>query len=537
MNGQLLPLDRLQPLDVAVVVIYLAGTTLLGAWFSRGQRDVKTYFVGDRDVAWPLVLVSIVATETSTVTFLSVPGLAYGSTPGNLTFLQLALGYVVGRVFVAWLLLPQYLRGELFSAYQLLRQRFDPSVQRTASGLFLLMRTVADGLRLFLAALFVEQFTGWNMTVSILVIGGLTVVYTYLGGMQAVIWTDLIQFLLKILGAVVAAALILAWLPGGAEQFVALGSAAGKFRVFDLSADATRPYSLWAGVIGGAFFSMASHGADQLMVQRYLCSRSLGQARAALVLSGVVVLVQFTLFLLIGVGLYALREAGVMSVPEGARNDAVFGLFIVRFLPTGLVGLVVAAVMAAAMSTLSGSLNSSATALVTDFYRPLRPGRDERHYLRVSRGLTLFWGLAQMGVALAALYLNSERSIVDQVLSVAGFTTGIILGVFLLGSLRRPVGSGAALAGMAAGFAAVLLVWLPSAWPPAQRDAWAADLAGRDWPWAWAAAWAKGIAWPWYAPVGAGVTVGVALLLDRLKRGVHGPPADGGPQPGLDRPG
>src|SRR5262245_53127741 len=342
--------NRLAALDLAVVVLYMAGTTLLALWFVRRQRDIRTYFVGDREVAWWLVLVSIVATETSTVTFLSVPGLAYSSDPdtGNFTFLQLALGYILGRVLVAWLLLPQYLRGELFSAYQLLRQRFDPSVQRTASGLFLLTRTVADGLRLFLAALFVEQFTGWNMTVSVLVIGGLTIIYTYLGGMQAVIWTDLIQFLLKILGAVVAGLLILAWLPGGTEQFVALGSTAGKFRVFDFSADPTKPYSIWAGVIGGAFFSMASHGADQIMVQRYLCSRSLGQARAALVLSGVVVLVQFTLFLLIGVGLYVLREAGVLTGTEGARNDAVFGLFIVRFLPPGLVGLVVAAVLAAA---------------------------------------------------------------------------------------------------------------------------------------------------------------------------------------------
>ena len=439
---------ELSAVDVVIVVLYLLGTTLLGAWFSRGQRDVKTYFVGDRNVAWPLVLVSIVATETSTVTFLSVPGVAYG---GNLTFLQLAFGYVVGRLIVAWLLLPQYFRGEMFSAYQLLRQHFSPAVQRTASGLFLLTRTIADGLRLYLTALLLQQFTHWDMTVSILVMGGATILYTYLGGMQAVIWTDLIQFVIYILGAIIAGIVLLSLLPGGVTEYVTVGCRAGKFTLLNFSLDFNTPYTFWAGLIGGAFFSMASHGADQLMVQRYLCSRSLGQARTALILSGVVVLVQFLLFLLIGVGLFVLRQDGDNSTwLEGTfgRKDAIFGAFIVNFLPPGIVGLVIAAVLAAAMSTLSSSLNSSANAFVTDFYKPLRPDRPEKDYLRLSRGMTLFWGVAQMGVALGAVLLNSQRSVVDQVLSVAGFTTGIILGLFLLGSLRRPVRPEAALYGL-----------------------------------------------------------------------------------------
>jgi solute:Na+ symporter, SSS family len=527
---------RLAPLDVAVVVLYLVGTTVLGAWFTRRQRDLRTYFVGDRNVGWFLVLISIVATETSTVTFLSVPGVAFNPNGGNLTFLQLAFGYVVGRLVVAWLLLPQYLRGELFSAYQLLRQRFSPGVQRTASGLFLLTRTVADGLRLYLTALLLGQFTGWDMTVSIGVMGVVTVVYTYLGGMQAVIWTDLIQFVIYILGAVCAGVVLLHLLPGGLTEFVTAGSEAGKFTLLDFSPDPTRPYTFWAGVIGGAFFTMASHGADQIMVQRYLCSRSLGQARAALVLSGVVVLLQFLLFLLIGVGLYALHHSGVFQLEPGTRNDEVFGAFIVGFLPRGLVGLVVAAVLAAAMSTLSSSLNSSANAFVSDFYRPLRPGLAEGDYLRLSRGMTAFWGAAQMAVALAALYLQSNRSVVDQVLSVAGFTTGMVLGLFLLGSLRWPVRSGAALAGLVVGFLAVLLVWAPSALPEATREELSGTWGSGAWPWPWAAAWVKGIAWPWYAPLGATVTVAVALLINYLWT-VYGPPADGGKKPGLHQPG
>src|SRR5947209_9917758 len=254
-------MSQLAPLDIAIVVLYILGTTLLGVWFTRRQRDLRTYFVGDRDVSWWLVLVSIVATETSTVTFLSVPGLAFNPKGGNLTFLQLAFGYVIGRILIAWILLPQYLRGRLFSAYQLLRERFNPAVQRTASGIFLLTRAVADGLRLYLAALLLEQFTGWSTSVSILVIGGATMLYTYLGGMQAVIWTDLIQFAIYISGAILAGFFILAQTEGGWAGFVAVGEAHHKFDLLDFSMNLTRAYTFWAGLIGGAFVTMASHGA------------------------------------------------------------------------------------------------------------------------------------------------------------------------------------------------------------------------------------------------------------------------------------
>jgi SSS family transporter len=478
---------RLAAIDVAVIVLYILGTTLLGVWFTRRQRDLRTYFLGDREVAWWLVLISIVTTETSAVTFLSVPGLSFAP-EGDMTFLQLSLGYVVGRVLIAWLLLPQYFKGELFSAYQVLRERFGPSVQRTASFLFLMTRTVADGLRLYLAGLLLHSCTQWNIELSVLVMAGVTLAYTFLGGMKAVIWTDVIQFMLKIGGALVAAAVILSQVPGGWETFAQTADDAGKFRVFDFALDPTRRYTFWAGLIGGSFFTMASHGADQIMVQRYLCSRSLREARTALVLSGLVVLLQFTLFLLIGVGLFVLARTGQMSVPTGTRNDEVFGYFMVHNLPAGLVGLVIAAVLAAAMSTLASSLNSSATATVTDFYKPLWPGRDEAHYLRVSRGLTIFWGLAQIGVGLTAVHFLQERSVVDNVLAVAGFSTGMILGLFVLGSLRRPVPSWAALTGLVTGFVAVFAVWLPV------RFGYVT------------------LAWPWYAPIGTTVTVVVALM-------------------------
>src|SRR6188768_1517747 len=182
---------RLSDIDLTIVAVYILGMTLLGVWFTKSQKDLRTYFVGERSVGWFMVLVSIVATETSAVTFLSVPGTAYNPDGGNMTFLQLALGYIVGRIVVAWLLLPLYMRGELFSAYQVLREKFGPGVQRVASALFLVTRTVADGLRLYLTAL-VMQYVGWGIETAVIVTGVVTIVYTYLGGMKAVLWTDLI---------------------------------------------------------------------------------------------------------------------------------------------------------------------------------------------------------------------------------------------------------------------------------------------------------------------------------------------------------
>ncbi|HEY7159101.1 MAG TPA: sodium:solute symporter [Gemmataceae bacterium] len=501
--------SELAAVDVAIVVLYVLATVGLGWWFSRRQHNLRTYFVGDRDISWWLILVSIVATETSTVTFLSVPGLAFDPRGGNFTFLQMAFGFVVGRVVIAGLLLPQYLRGELLSVYQLLQQRFNHSVQRTASGLFLLTRVVADGLRLYLAALLLQQFTGWNGEVSVLVIGGATILYTLLGGMQAVLWTDLIQFTIYIVGAIVAGVCILQRIPGGWDGYLAAGEQAHKFTLLDFSTDPRQKYTLWTGLVGGAFLTMASHGADQMMVQRYFCSRSLGQARTALVLSGFVVLLQFLLFLSIGAGLWVLCDRGILHLTSG-KNDEAFGAFIVNFLPHGIIGLVIAAVLAASMSTLSSSLNSSASAFVTDFYRPLRSGREETHYLVVSRWMTLVWGSTRIAVALLALRWFRESSVVDEVLKVAAFTTGMILGLFLLSSLRRRVSSRAALTGLVAGFVAVSVVWFPPLWGDNR------------------------LAWPWYAPLGTITTVLVALVLNLLET-KYGSPTNRGEKPGLDK--
>lgn len=484
-------MNTLSTVDVFVVIAYLVGTTLLGAWFSRKQRDIKTYFVGDRNVGWFLVLVSIVATETSTVTFLSVPGLAFRE-GGNFTFLQLGIGYILGRIVVAWALLPLYFRGECFSAYELLRDRFGKGVQRIASAMFLVTRTIADGLRLYLTALLLKQFTGWDMTLAIVVMSATTIVYTFLGGMQAVIWTDLIQFVVYILGAIVAAIFLIQGIDGGLNGLLEFGTANDKFRVIDPTFTFSKPLVLWAGVIGGAFFSMASHGADQIMVQRYLCAKSLGQARVALLSSGLVVFVQFTLFLFIGVGLAALYAAGKLSLVPNTPNDEVFGAFIVRELPVGVIGLIVAAVLAAAMSTLSSSLNSSSTALLTDFYKPSVSGRTESHYLMASKWFTVVCGLAQTIVALVTVWVPSDRSVIDKVLSVAGLTTGIVLGLFLVGRFAPGVRPRAVMIGLVAGLLTVSAVWVG------------------------AETGVVPLAWPWFALVGVISTFGVSRLSSAL---------------------
>jgi SSS family transporter len=468
--------------DLIVIAIYLAGTVAVGAWMSRAQTTVTDYFVSGRDVPWWAVTGSIVATETSTVTFISVPGYAFG---GDFTFLQLAAGYLLGRVVVTLLFVPAYFRGELLTVYQLLGDRFGGQVKQLASALFLVTRSLADGFRLFatglvLAALLLAmpgmgaQIGGWlpgsdpaaaALIASIAIIGAATIVYTFLGGMAAVIWTDVVQLVIYLAGAVVAAVLLLQAIPGGWSEVASVAAAEGKFRLLDFTFDLSRGYTFWAGVIGGAFLTTATHGTDQMMVQRYLCSRTTGAARTAILASGAIVFAQFALFLLIGTMLYvyytghASAELAAITVGGRVQTDRVFPQFIVGHLPPGVSGLVVAAIFAAAMSTLSSSLNSSAAAAVGDFYLPLTGRRrSDAHYLAVSRGLTVGFGLIQVAIAIGAIAFS--RRVVDEVLGIASFTNGVILGVFLLGTFSPRVQRRGAFAGMATGAAVMLAVKL-----------------------------------------------------------------------------
>ena len=475
--------------DLAVLFVYLAGITAAGWAFGRRQKDIRDYFLSDRSVPWWAVAASIVATETSTATFISIPAFAFAANArgegGNLTFLQLVTGYMIGRVVVVLLFIPQYFKGELFTVYQLLEKRFGGMTKRTAASLFLVTRSLADGIRLYATAIVLVALTGWSDVVAILVVGVVTMIYTYVGGMSAVVWTDVAQFVIYLAGALTAAGLLLGGIPGGWSAVVDAGSAANKLQLFDFTTDLGRGYTLWSGIIGGAFLTTATHGTDQLMVQRYLCSRGPRQAAGALLASGAVIYAQFVLFLGIGLMLFVFYgSAGVASLPAdvAARPDRVFPHFVVTQLPVGVVGLVIAAILAAAMSTLSSSLNSSSATALADFYRPLFAGRSDAHYLKVSRRLTAMWGIVQILVAFGAVQMSQR--IVDSVLSIASFTSGPVLGLFLLGTLTKRVGQRGALAGVVAGIVFMLFVWL-------RLD----------------------VSWQWYVLAGSAVTFGVGVSI------------------------
>ncbi|MEZ5319645.1 MAG: hypothetical protein R2752_19750 [Vicinamibacterales bacterium] len=495
----------MHPADLIVLVVYLALVVVIGRSFGAAQRTMQDYFVsGHRLPAWA-IMGSIVATETSTVTFISIPGFAYTT---NFTFLQLVVGYLLGRVVVSALLIPAYFRGDVLTAYQLLGTRFGATTKRLASSVFIATRTLADGFRLFATGLMLAAVLGLAgggglrvsrllpflpedvalLTMSIIVIAVVTLLYTYGGGMTAVVWTDVAQLVVYLGGALFAAAILLGEIPGGWGEVSRVAGAAGRFQVFDFTWDVTRGYTFWSGVIGGMFLTTATHGTDQMLVQRYLCARSVRDARAALLWSGVVVFVQFVLFLVIGAMLFvyytqhAPGEIAAFTVDGRIAGDRVFPFFVVRHLPPGLVGLVLAAVLAAAMSTLSSSLNSSAAAVMGDFVVPWRGDRmSEDQKLALSRRLTLLFGVLQAVAALAALALS--RRVVDEVLGIAAFTSGLILGLFLLGTLTTRVRERGALVGLATGTVVMLWVKLGTA-----------------------------TTWQWYVVIGSVVTFGVGVL-------------------------
>ncbi len=495
-------------LDLAVLVVYMAGIVAFGAYFSRSHHTIQDYFVSGKTIPWWAIMGSIVATETSTVTFISVPGYAY---TGNLTFLQLVMGYMIGRVAVSVLFIPAYFKGQLLTVYQLLGERFGGPVKRLASAVFLLTRSFADGFRLFATGLVLaavlramprtdDLSRAWFpaadptyviLIVSVVVIGVATMIYTYHGGMTAVIWTDVIQLVVYVIGALIAAAILLREIPGGWAEVRAVAGPAGKFKLFDFTFSLVQGYTFWSGVIGGAFLTTATHGTDQLMVQRYFCASNEHEARKALLWSGAVVFAQFATFLLIGTMLFvyytqqAPGEIAAFMMDGRIQGDRIFPYFIVRHLPTGVVGLVLAAIFAAAMSTLSSSLNSSSAAAVNDFYVPATGGRrSDRHYLNTSRVLTALFGGIQVAVAIVAISLS--KRVVDEVLGIASFTNGVILGVFLLGTFTR-VGQRSAFAGILGGSAIMLAIKLGTA-----------------------------VTWQWYVLIGSVATFTLGWLAARL---------------------
>ncbi len=468
-------------IDYAVIAAYLLAITAFGSWFARFQKTTRDYFLTDRSVPWWAICFTIVATETSTLSFIGVPAGAYA---GNMTFLQLAFGYVAGRVLVSALFLPAYFRGDLFTSYELLLHRFGPSVKNVAAVIFMITRTLADGIRLYATALVISVVTQVPVSITVVALGVAMIIYTVRGGVSAVIWTDVVQMFVYVGGALLVFFGLLQLIPGGWDEVVRTAGDAGHMRVFDFSLDPKRAYTFWAGLLGGIALTLATHGTDQFLVQRLLSARTLRDASTGLILSGLLVFVQFVLFLAIGAMLYTFYQHTPLPRPL-RRNDEVLPLFVVTSLPEGVSGFIVAAIVAAALSP---SINSLAATTVNDFYlKYVRPDADQDTLMRVARRATVLWGVAQIVVALGAQYVT--QSVLDSGLSVLSLAAGPVLGAFLTGVLTRRVGARAMLGGMIAG--TVVLAWI----------------------------WTSGVlAFTWYALTGAAVTSAVALLLSLLLR-------------------
>lgn len=476
----------LNSLDIGVVAAYLAGVTLFGLRFGRAQRTAREYFLAGRSIPWWAISLSIVAAETSTLTVISVPGLAYQS---NFAFLQLVIGYLVGRVLVCWLLIPHYFRGELVTAYELLENRFGRSMRLTTAALFLLLRAAAEGVRLLAIALVVRVALGGALNgmsdlgrdlTAIAIVTLLTLAYTFKGGLAAVIWTDVVQLAIYTAGTLVGVFVILRLVPGGWETVRTIAGDAGKFRVFDFSWNLSTTYTFWSGIIGGAFLTTASHGTDQLIVQRLLAARSEGQSKLALLASGAAIFLQFSLFLLIGAMLFVYYR---FSPPAASftRSDMIFPTFVVTRMPHGASGLLIAAILAAAMSNLSAALNSLSSSTVIDLYAKLRPSADEPRRMRLALFSTAIWALVLFALAVAAR--NGGR-VLEMGLSIASVAYGAMLGVFLLGVLTRRANERGAMAGLICGLALNLALWLGTH-----------------------------VAFPWYVPIGSAVTFAIGYAV------------------------
>jgi SSS family transporter len=475
---------RISYADAAIIALYLVGITLFGMRFRKGQQDIRDYFLGGRTAPWWAITFSIVATETSLLTVIGTPAIAFG---GNLGFLQLVIGYIAGRILICFLFIPHYFRGEFYTAYQLVEKRFGERMRALAAGTFLVTRALAEGVRVAAIAVVVSVAFGLDAQYSVIPIALLTLIYTFEGGMKAVIWTDAIQLAIYLSGAVLAVFMLLGEIPGGWSEVVRVAAAApggDKFTIFDFTFSLTRAYTFWAGLLGGVFITLASHGTDQLMVQRYLAARNERESKLALVTSGFVVLAQFALFLVLGVMLYAYHQHSPLAPPDAtkAQLDRVFPEFVVREMPTGIRGLLIAAIFAAGMSNLSGALNSLASSSMVDFNKIRGLATDPAKLVRLSRWMTVGWG-----VVLMLLGLIKWGGVLESGLTIASIVFQSLLGLFLLGILNPRATALGARIGMYAGLA--LMIWVWAATP---------------------------LAWTWYVLVGATVTFVVGSVASLL---------------------
>lgn len=475
---------KVSEIDYLIVAVYLIAVAVFGKISGGKQKSVKEYFIGSKEVSWWIISFSIVAAETSTLTFISIPGLAYLT---NLNFLQLTFGYLIGRILVAIFFLPAYHKGELSTAYAYLENRFGKKTRSFASIVFLFTRTASDGVRLFATAIPLYLLIDISPMIAIIIMAVVALLYTYTGGLKGVIWVDAIQMFIYIGGAIVSIYFLNTLIPGSWTDIFSSEEISKKLSIFNLGFSGglsnffSQPYTLLSGIIGGTFLSMSSHGTDQLIVQRLLAAKNLIDSKKAIITSGIVVIFQFALFLLLGVLLYSYY--GQMDI----RSDEVFPKFIIEVLPTGIKGFIIAGLFAAALSTLAGSITSLSSSTVMDLYLSFKKSVDEKKSLLLSKTLTIFW--AGMLILSAFIFMESPRAVVELALSIASFTYGGLLGTFLLGLLNKKAKQEDALAGFASGiFVMIAVISL------------------------------KLVAWTWYILIGVSVTLLVGSLLSSLTK-------------------
>ncbi|CAG1769500.1 Sodium/glucose cotransporter [uncultured bacterium] len=469
-------------IDYLIIALFLVAIAAIGILSGGKQRSVKDYFLGADNVPWWAVCFSIVAAETSTLTFISIPGLAYLT---NLGFLQLTVGYLIGRIIAAYFLLPEYFKGDLSTAYAFLETRFGKKTRSFSSIVFIFTRVAADGVRLFATAIPIKLMLDISYPEAIIIIAIISFLYTFTGGVKGVIWVDAVQMFVYIGGALISIFFVWDMLP--ADWFESAWNA-GKFTMINLGFENgiagffQQPYTLIGGIVGGAFLSMASHGTDQLVVQRLLAVKSLKNSQRALIGTGIVVIVQFAVFLFLGVLFYAMHQ----GIVPGLKSDEIFPLFILQNLPEGVKGFIIAGLLAAALSTLAGSMSSLSSSAMMDLLLPAFGNRlDQAKQLKYSRYMTVFW--AGILVLSATFFMNSSRAVVEIALSIASFTYGGLLGTFLLGIMNKKATQEDALAGFVAGIGIMITVIS-----------------------------LKLTAWPWFTIIGVIATVGVGSLLSLL---------------------
>ena len=483
-------------LDWIIVGAYVAGTTLVGHRLKGRQHTTRDFFLGGRDLPWFAVTASTIATTISAITFIGVPALVYAA-DGSYVYLQLALGGVIARIIVARWLVPLYYEKEFYSPYEYMEDRLGPVVGRITAGMFFLGGILGQGVRVYATALVLELVTGWQLSESIAIIAVFSILWTWMGGIAAVIWTDFVQFFILIAGGVAALVFITDAFPGQWATLVEVGQQAGKFRVLDFSTDPRVAFTFWAALIAMPFQNVAVYGTDHLFAQRLLCCRNQREARKAVLWSTLGELVP-VLMLTVGAGLFAFYQFNALPAELAAlveeRNDRIFPAFIITEIPVGLKGLLIAGILSAAISSLDSILAALSQISLTMFYQPfLKPDADEDHLLRVSRILVIFWGVV---LAFMAWQFSASRlDLVTLAFSMTTYTWGPMLGLFILSTLARHWKVDGIGRSVIASIAIVLLINEPELMNPLFGTAFDAPL----------------LAWPWLFPIGSLLCVGLSL--------------------------